>query len=514
MKKLKNKPLPLSKIFSYITITLLIVLYFTIRARPIYLDSVSFTYDQGRDFLKAAEIASKGDLTFIGPTTGIQGIFHGAWWYYLLAVIFVFFGGNPQGFYYGILLIQAIFSLIFLTFVWRYMDHLSAIILGGVITISPYFITTAITAGNNVMVLPAMVMFLLSHAVILGKGVDNFNSKVKIYKKWTILFVGGLALGLIAEFEFAFGLLLAPVYLIISLLLPQLRKNIYALPHALFFFGGLFFTFLPRILFEVKNGFPQTQTLWRYILEPTYYTERSYLDNLDDRLMMIVNFYTGIFPSPVIAWLFASLAGMLFIYAVIKKRLEYSTIMAFSVFLVAGLFGTSLLYKDSFWGYYYEGFPYIYLLLLAAIFSFGIRLVPRLRPVFALIPVFCIFLGAAQIMRDMHAPIHPGGLKEMKKVVQHITSQEGNTPFCIRVYTPPVIPHTYNYLFFYEAFKNKTEIPTRDWVENTCWFIVEYDPYPERVYEWKKNEIPLDGEILSTKRIWDIDVYQILLKNE
>jgi hypothetical protein len=78
----------MKKIYILLFFTVLVLsLYF--RLKPIYLQNIPYTYDQGRDFLKAQEIVLYKNPTFIGPTTGIMGIYHGAWWYYLLSFAFL-----------------------------------------------------------------------------------------------------------------------------------------------------------------------------------------------------------------------------------------------------------------------------------------------------------------------------------------------------------------------------------------------------------------------------------------
>ena len=77
-----------------------LILFYLFRVGSILHQTVSYTYDQGRDFLKTAEIVLYKNPTFIGPTTGIMGIYHGAWWYYILAIAFILFNGSPIGFYW------------------------------------------------------------------------------------------------------------------------------------------------------------------------------------------------------------------------------------------------------------------------------------------------------------------------------------------------------------------------------------------------------------------------------
>lgn len=53
-----------------------------------------FTYDQGRDLLALQSIAA-GDITLIGPTTGIAGFFLGPFYYYFLLPGFFLGQGDP-----------------------------------------------------------------------------------------------------------------------------------------------------------------------------------------------------------------------------------------------------------------------------------------------------------------------------------------------------------------------------------------------------------------------------------
>ena len=53
-----------------------------------------FGYEQGRDFIKLAEILS-GDLPLVGPKTDFDGVFHGVLSYLVMIPGFVIGGGNP-----------------------------------------------------------------------------------------------------------------------------------------------------------------------------------------------------------------------------------------------------------------------------------------------------------------------------------------------------------------------------------------------------------------------------------
>ncbi|KKS16580.1 MAG: hypothetical protein UU74_C0038G0001, partial [Candidatus Woesebacteria bacterium GW2011_GWA1_41_7] len=56
---------------------------------------LGFWYDQGRDALVIWDFLYKGKLFLIGPTTGIEGIFRGPWYYWLITPAYFLGNGNP-----------------------------------------------------------------------------------------------------------------------------------------------------------------------------------------------------------------------------------------------------------------------------------------------------------------------------------------------------------------------------------------------------------------------------------
>lgn len=56
---------------------------------------VTFGFEQARDALAAQELFAGKKLTLIGPTTEIEGIFHGPLYYYLIGLPYSLFGKNP-----------------------------------------------------------------------------------------------------------------------------------------------------------------------------------------------------------------------------------------------------------------------------------------------------------------------------------------------------------------------------------------------------------------------------------
>src|SRR3989338_10974880 len=155
IKRLHNWKIP--AIFAFV-----FILFVYFRVKPIYFQTVPYTYDQGRDFLKAEEIVRYVNPTFIGPTTGIQGLHHGAWWYYFLSIIFFVFNGWPQGFYYGIFFFTLLSTFLFFLFLKKNFHFLTALLFLLMVTVSPYFIRISFFPGNNILTPSAVLLLIYS----------------------------------------------------------------------------------------------------------------------------------------------------------------------------------------------------------------------------------------------------------------------------------------------------------------------------------------------------------------
>lgn len=82
------------KILGTLTVLLLIILGFYLRIHfwPGY---ISFGYEQARDAILSTNIFLQKKLTLIGPTSEIEGLFHGPIYYYLIGLVYFIFGKNP-----------------------------------------------------------------------------------------------------------------------------------------------------------------------------------------------------------------------------------------------------------------------------------------------------------------------------------------------------------------------------------------------------------------------------------
>ena len=490
----------MKKIISFLAFAFVLFTFVYIRIPSLLSHSVAYTYDQGRDFIAGANIILTHHIPFIGPTTGINGLFHGSWWYYLLAIPFVLFKGSPIGYYWFNLGIQFLSLCAFMVFSYIEFGALLSLLFSAIIAVAPYFIFTSLFVGNNIMVLPALLAFLICNYYVFTK-----KNSTPI-----LLMAVGLSLGFVAEFELSFGIFVVPLYLFSLFLFSPLRKKIVQ-KRGVFFLTGLAIPFIPRMLFELKNSFSQTKILLSFLLHPTAHTQMTYQSIFSERMLLFRGYYTDLFTANNIALLFLTVA-ILFgvIFWVLKKR--GASVIFFYLFLIVGLFFLSTGYHDFFWKNYYEGIQYIFLFALITIFGAQIRSgFSRLKTmvICGCLLIVSFVLVQQLVVSSKNKPPFDGLAVQEKAVDFILKNQDTAKNYCVRIYTPPVIPHTYNYLFLY-----KKTAPSKEWVNETCWFIVEADSNKERRQDWLQTNEPKDEHTVVVQKIKDIEVrkYSVLPK--
>lgn len=198
------------------------------------------------------------------------------------------------------------------------------------------------------------------------------------------------------------------------------------------------------------------------------------------------------------------------IISVIKYKTKIQPVLFFYTYLLGGLFFLATLYKDFFWKNYYEGIHYIFLFIFILLIGQQINkkyLVIKRSILISL----CLGLGIITLLSLTKTQKPPfDGLQVQEAVVNHIyKTQDQTKEYCVRVYTPSVIPHTYNYLFLVKKMK-----PSSEWVNGRCWFIVESDSYEKRRDDWLQVHTPKDKHTVKIKKVKDVEVryYKVLPK--
>lgn len=477
----------------YIALFLIFTIFCYFRIKPIYLQTVPYTFDQGRDFLKAEEIIRDKHLLFIGPTTGLPGLFHGVWWYYLLAVFYVVFNGLPQGFYIGLFFVSAISTCLFFLFLKKEINTLLALLFLSMVSVSPYFIRTSFFVANNYAIPPFILLLLF--------GVYMFFKKSK--RKY--LCIIGFALGFIAEFEFSFGFLMIPSFLILAVFFQDFRKHARQIKSAVVFFMSLIIPFMPRILFELKNHFIQSKSVILFLHNPTATNQQSLEGAIRERGLVFLRYYQDVFFIHGVELIFF-LLFIYFLFFGLKKLHDHKTkTIVFFTLLTIFIFITSLSNKNNFfWSNYLEGIQYIFLFLAILVLDALRKKRYFFYGILSMTLVFFalnIYLFTSDIIFTTPSP--DTGLKAQVERVRYLYKQSGNNNFCVRIYTPPVIPYTYTYLFHFFARVKKYKNPSTEYVNRRCWYIIEQeqdsDVFRARITKWKSENISAKARLLKIR---------------
>jgi hypothetical protein len=162
--------------------------------------------------------------------------------------------------------------------------------------------------------------------------------------------------------------------------------------------------------------------------------------------------------------------------------------------------------KQLFWANYFEGIQYMLVIPIVTSIYFlssskfvGLRILS-----IAAFIGFTITLGTL-FVNDIHAqtePLSNGTLKRHIVVINSIKELSGSKPICLRIYTPPVIPHTYNYLFDYYE-RGGYPKPSNLYLNNECYYIFEKDEagYEFRTDQWRKENIPATAKRSLQKNV-------------
>ncbi len=478
----------MKKIAKLVLFLIIFGIFIYLRITPLLNQTVPYTYDQGRDFLKAEEIVRFKNITFLGPTTGIMGLNHGPWWYYFLSIPYFLFNGHPLGFYYFMFIFSVIANLLFFYFLEKKYSFKTGLLFLTITSVSPYFISMNFAISNNTIVI-YMILGLIALIFSLFKN--------KNQSSW--IFLVGLFLGFIHEFEVSFGLFIIPVFLFLTLIFKKLRKIFFTKNGLLNFIFGLIIAFLPRILFETKNGFSQTKTLINFIFSPKFHNPKPFKIVFYDRLNLFISYFKSIFVEYNLHLSIFALSIIISVLIFYKKDLKKHLYLIFIIFLILFLFLISLFYKDNFWANYYEGIQY----LILFVFLISFYILEKKHKIIAKV-ILIVFMIFTITFFTKNIFIKNNQIKDFKaidKAVNYIIDKNGKKDFCVKIYTPPVVPYTYNYLFSYYSKIKNIPYPKKDWVNNQCYFIIEKDDYLFRVQEWMKNNLPENSQKISSFKI-------------
>ena len=225
----------------------LIYLILGLAARFININNnLFFTWDQGRDAWKFAEIIS-GNLTLIGPTSGISGFFLGPLWFYLGVPGYLWGSGNPYLISYWLIFLSCLALPIFWYLAFLLFPAKSQKGYGLLTAFLLAFVPGSIQ-GSTFVWNPMIGLPLVALAVVMT---------VKARQSRLFLGLSFLSWALVLQSEFAYAIFFV---VCLFLLIPWIRKKI-AWQDYLVSILAVALTGIPQLLFELKNNWLLTKSL-------------------------------------------------------------------------------------------------------------------------------------------------------------------------------------------------------------------------------------------------------------
>lgn len=482
---------------------ILFIASFILRLLPVLNNNFPFTMDQARDMLDIRNIAVGRHLTLIGPTTSINGVFLGPFYYYFNLLPFIISNGNPA----AILFWQIVWFQVSIASLWfaiKKISPLLAILTAGILLFSPVFFYQnryAWTANAA----PIFVAFYFSSLIWLIQ-------KNTVFKAILI----GIIAGMVFQIEAAFGILLAP-FAILFLIYQKLEVKI-----ILSLFLGFVVTLIPQLLFEFRHNFIMSHTFINEISGKSSILgiKLTLSETLFSHYLNFTYITHGFFQLSNFVSQYIFLLAL--IYLIIKstkkgfnKKLSTLFILSTTFTIFAFIFYAFYLYPLK--GWYLQGLYIPFALILAIFFKDLIESSQKWISYFSIL-VFFILLSLNINSQINQIPQNKdtrsgdrSNLRNELEAIDCVYQKADGQGFKAFNYIPSVYDFPYQYLFWWYGQNKYGYQPTissylenvPEYIQNNSAFITNTKPLgenpltfliiekdtdmPTRQYAWRGN---------------------------
>lgn len=460
----------------YIALFIILIVAFFVRAyRTEAL--LGFYYDQGRDAMVIWRLWNEGKFFLIGPVTGLAGIFLGPFYYYLIAPFYLISGGNPV--LPAVLL--AFLSTIAIYFLYllgkEFQDRITGLIAAVIAGFSYYIVLASRWLSNPTSILLTSVLLLFSMwKVVKGES-----------KNWWIAIA--LLIGVSLHFEAASAVFYLPMILVFAVWQKKNfpDKKVFLISSAVFI--G---TLLPQILFNFRHENILFDNFKRMFVE-----EESFKISFWQVLSTRLNYFWAVFHSKILpgleTWVLAISAVVLGASIKRKKEFNKSALVLLAIFIGIPMLGF-IFFQGNF-GNIYDYYMTGYYLPIILLFSMGLAKLLKTNLGKVIILAFFVLFFARNgeyvknhIMAGFDGPTHITLGNELQAVDWVFEDAKERGEFNVDVYVPPVIPHSYDYLFLWQATKrcgdSLCEMNLAERVPLLYTLYEEDPPHPERLEAW------------------------------
>lgn len=405
-----------------------------------------FNMDNARDMVDVRGMVVLGKLRLIGPTSAIEGLYNGPFWYYLLAIPFIFSGGDPYA------------SIVMEIFLW---------------TIGGFFLLKLISKWSFWLILPIGFVWIASDYIgLTTQYAFNPNpvpllSPLFVYlfykylKTAKLVFIASAFFlgGLFFNFEMNFGIFIPPI-----IFLAVLFTNKSLLKTKGFWFGFLFYLagLLPQILFELRHNFFMTNSVINYLRNsPTG------ADNLFLRFQSLFESFFSVFSATLMNHRgFTLIILLLLVPPVISsfKRKQKDLLVLISCMYIAIPFVFYLFLPVSVNPWHLGGEAAALIILVAFLIKTFWQVSFKGKLAAIVITVFLLIYSLTNIsnflFRDRFRENNdPSLYKNEIAAIDYVYRYAKGQNFKVYTYLPSVYDYPYQYLFWWYGQKKYGHIP-------------------------------------------------------
>jgi 4-amino-4-deoxy-L-arabinose transferase-like glycosyltransferase len=440
---------------------------------------MGFYFDQGRDAMVIWKLWHERKFFLIGPVTGLAGIFLGPFYYYLIAPFYLLSEGDPT--------LPAIFvaflatiSIYFLFLLGKeFQNRFTGLIAAVIAALSYYIVLAGRWFSNPAPILLTSVLLLLSMWKIVKKESQNW---------WIAV---ALLAGISLHFEAASAVFYLPMIAVFAF---WQRKNLPNIKVFLISSTVFLATLLPQILFNFRH-----ENILFNNFKAMFLEEKSFKLSFWQVISTRINYFWTVFHSKILPgledWVLAFSAVVLGVS--FRSKFDKKSLTLLAIFIGVPMLGFIFFQgnEGNIYDYYMTGY-YLPIILL---FSMGLVKLLKTnwgRAVFLIFFVLFFSRNGAfvknYILAGVDGPEHITLGNELQAVDWVFKDAEDRGEFNVDVYVPPVIPHSYDYLFLWQATKrcgeNLCNMELTDRVP-LLYTLYEVDPpHPERLEAWLKRQ--------------------------
>lgn len=455
------------------------ILSFFVRLEAIKGNNLPFTTDQGRDMIDIRGIAVGGKPRLIGPTTSINGVYLGPFWYYFNLPPFVASGGDPA-------------SLLIWQIIWYQIVGLSFFFL--------------LRRGNLTLAFFTSVFFLI---MPLGFNTSRYSWNANAMPIFTALFIlvlyffrktqnsfrgfwVGLLAGLSFQIEAAFGIIFFPFSLLYLLALTRKVKLHF------WHLVGFLITLLPQGLFEIRHQFPLTKAfLTEFSGKSTMLGARlTFSERVSDRWSILTKLVSETSHLPV-SYLFPIFGVVCFMALVlsIKGYLTKSNQQFVQLNLTFIIFSLLfyLVFPQALKDWYLLGLSVPFVLLysasLASLSAINDKIINLALIVLVFFSLFFTYTAQAEYLSvaQKMGTANRSSLKNSRANIDWVYQRAKEQGFKAYSYLPSIYDYPYQYLYWWYGVKrygyqpnDVAYLPNQpEYIENMRSYLTKTRPLPE-----------------------------------